>query len=270
MREFPQDGRIGLSFERLTLQPGLAHVYTTRDRQGGGNLSLSGARDADSAVKERVYWCERLGLNPADLVVCGQSHGNGIALVDDSDRGCGAFSPLTVIPDKDGLITQTVGLPLYVASADCASILIYGAPKSSQNGDSAVASDKPILGAFHAGWRGLAAGILTEAVQQMAAISSRPASSFEAGISPCIGLKSFEVGAEVADAAPDNRRVKIQGRWHVDLAGWAHEQLKNAGLLDGQIEIAGLDTFDQDRLFFSHRRDGGETGRMGFIASLCP
>ncbi len=258
MREFPQDGRIGLFFERLSLQTGVEHVFTTRDRTGGGNLSLSGNRDAEAAIQERVYWCERLGLNPAHLVVGGQTHGKGIAVVNETDRGKGAFTPATVLPHTDGLVTQTPGLPLYVASADCAAVLLYGQ------------GPKPILGAIHAGWRGLAAGILTEAVQLMTQQADLRPQNLEAGVGPCIGLKSFEVGDEVADSAPEARRVKIQGRWHVDLAGWAYDQLHEAGVPTGQIEISGLDTFDQERLLFSHRRDGEKTGRMGLIASLCP
>ena len=68
--------------------------------------------------------------------------------------------------------------------------------------------------------------------------------------------------------APEARRVKVDGHWHVDLPGWAHDQLEAAGFSRERIEASGLDTADRSDLFFSHRRDGGDTGRMGLFAVL--
>lgn len=256
MRENQCDGRIGLAFEGLSRGGAVKHVFTTRDREGGGNLSLSGGRDQAAARHERAFWSHQIGVKPGDWVVGGQVHGARIAVVDDQHRGHGALDPQTVLAETDGLITQTRGLPLYVASADCAAVVIH-APGSKQ-----------ALAVVHAGWRGLAAGILTHAVEQLAALAEVPPSEFLAGVGPCIGLTHFEVGEEVADQAPKNRRVRFGERWHVDLAGWAHDQLQEAGMVLGKIEASGLDTAELPRLFFSHRRDGDATGRMGLIAAL--
>lgn len=256
MRENQCDGRIGLAFEGLSRGGAVKHVFTTRDREGGGNLSLSGGRDQDAARRERAFWSEQIGVASADWVVGGQVHGANIAVIDDSHRGSGALDPSGVIANTDGLITQTRGLPMYVAAADCAAVMIH-APGSQQ-----------ALAVVHAGWRGLAAGILGNAVMQLATLSGRDPREFLAGVGPCIGLTHFEVGEEVAEQAPASRRVRFADRWHVDLAGWAHDQLQEAGMMLGNIEASGLDTAELPRLFFSHRRDGDGAGRMGLIAAL--
>jgi polyphenol oxidase len=256
MRENQCDGRIGLAFEGLSRGGAVKHVFTTRDREGGGNLSLSGGRDQDAARRERAFWSQQIGVASEDWVVGGQVHGATLAVVDDRHRGSGALDPQAVIANTDGLITQTRGLPLYAAAADCAAVVIH-APGARQ-----------ALAVIHAGWRGLAAGILAKGVQQLAALSGADPATFLAGVGPCIGLTHFEVGEEVAEQAPPGRRVRFAERWHVDLAGWAHDQLQEAGLIMGKIETSGLDTAELPRLFFSHRRDGDGTGRMGLIAAL--
>lgn len=256
MRELHCEERIGLAFEGLSREGAVRHVFTTRDREGGGNLSLSGDRDRSAALTERAFWSGQIDLTPSDWVVGGQVHGAQIAVVGDEHRGAGATDPAAVVPETDGLITQQPGLPLYVAVADCAAVLIH-AP-----------GPKPTLGVFHAGWRGLKAEILAQGVAKIAELSGGDPADFHAGIGPCIGLTHFEVGPEVAEVAPSSRRVQFVDQWHVDLAGWAHDQLQDAGLTLGNIEVSGLDTAELPRLFFSHRRDGDKAGRMGLIAAL--
>jgi purine-nucleoside/S-methyl-5'-thioadenosine phosphorylase / adenosine deaminase len=256
MREDYRDGRIGLAFEGISRKGGLRHVFTTRDRQGQGNLSLSGGRDRDAALAERATWSNWLAVDAPDWVVGGQVHGAEIAVVDASDRGRGALDPAQVIAETDGLITVVPGLPLYVAAADCAAVLLY-APGPT-----------PAVAVLHAGWRGLAAGVLSAGVAKLAEASGAESNAIMAGIAPCIGLNNFEVGPEVCEVAPEVRRVQFDGQWHVDLAGWANDQLRDAGLTQGHIEVSGLDSMERPDLFFSHRRDGEQTGRMGLIAVL--
>jgi purine-nucleoside/S-methyl-5'-thioadenosine phosphorylase / adenosine deaminase len=256
MREDYRDGRIGLAFEGISRQGGLRHIYTTRDRQGQGNLSLSGGRDRDAALAERSYWSKWLGISAEDWVVGGQVHGAEVAVVETAQRGRGALDPAQVIEKTDGLITTVSALPLYVAAADCAAVLLY-APGPT-----------PAVAVLHAGWRGLAAGVLSTGVAKFAEASGAETSAIMAGLAPCIGLNNFAVGPEVSEVAPEVRRVQFDGQWHVDLAGWANDQLRDAGLTQGHIEVSGLDSMERPDLFFSHRRDGEQTGRMGLIACL--
>ncbi|TAH38499.1 MAG: laccase domain-containing protein [Planctomycetota bacterium] len=268
MREIARDGRVGLAFESLVRRPELVHVFTTRGQaqEAGprtpgkdapaaptcsGNLSLSGGRDRQAALAERRFWSAWLDLHPEDWVVGGQVHGARIAAVGEGERGRGASDPAGAIPGTDGLVTTIPGLPLYTAVADCAAVLLLRPGRA------------PALGLIHAGWRGLRDGVL----RQAAAAMGEP-DEVLAGISPCIGLLHFEVGEEVAEHAPPRRRIRYRDRWHVDLAGWANDQLLQAGLRQAHVEVSGLDTFERPDLFFSHRRDGPDTGRMGLVAAL--
>lgn len=258
MRERIHHKRIGLAFEHLARRPEMHHVFTSKNRDGGGNVSLSGGRDRDAALRERQFWSDWLDVDPTAWVVGGQVHGNNIAVVDESHRGRGAVDPSEVIPDTDGILTCIPGLPLYVAVADCAPVLFFAQ------------GAKPWVGTVHAGWRGLKEHVLLHAVERICEHAQVDPQEVHAGVGPCIGLLHFEVGEEVVAYAPAKRRVQLgaEGQWHVDLAGWANDQLLEAGLPQKQIEISGLDTHERTDLFFSHRRDGQDTGRMGLLAVL--
>jgi copper oxidase (laccase) domain-containing protein len=112
---------------------------------------------------------------------------------------------------------------------------------------------------LHAGWRGLAGGILGDGARALA--GSGP---LHAAIGPGIGVCCFEVGDEVREAFgahPGARR----GR-NLDLKLIARRELRAAGV--EVVEDCELCTHCEPRLFFSHRRDGAQTGRQGGVAWL--
>jgi copper oxidase (laccase) domain-containing protein len=110
----------------------------------------------------------------------------------------------------------------------------------------------------HAGWRGLAAGVLERAVAEVQATA--------AAIGPGIGQGDYEVGEEVLAAFAGHEDAVAQGR-KIDLATIAEQKLRAAGC--GEIETAALSTADHE-LFFSHRRDGGVTGRQAGLVWIEP
>jgi hypothetical protein len=124
-----------------------------------------------------------------------------------------------------------------------------------------------IVGAFHAGWRGLLAGILREGVDALA----RPTRDLLFWIGPSIGSQSYQVGSDVRDAylTADSDYAEDfvadgPGHWKFDLAGAAVRQLRNLGV--GSIGRSRRDTFT-DADFFSFRRDG-PCGRFGTFIAL--
>jgi YfiH family protein len=229
-----------------------AHVFGARNANDQGNFAFSSGRDIAAATAVRKSWCEYLGANPALLVVGGQTHTDHVAIVDDQLKGRGALSPSTVIPGCDGLITTTPGLPLYVAVADCSAVLL---------------SAPGIVAVVHGGWRGLQSNILRVAIDKMVDLKADP-QQICAGITPCISGVSYEVGPEVAADCPTP--AKYQGRddrWQVDIAKWAQQQLVEAGLSPANIEVSGIDSGSDQRIF-SHRRQGVLAGRNGLLAVL--
>lgn len=210
--------------------------------------------DAPQAVIEnhrRIY--AALDLGAGQVVTARQVHSNRVAVVTGRDAG-------EVIPNTDGLVTATPGLGLLLRYADCQPILLYD-------------PEHYALGLAHAGWRGVALGIarrLVEAMQET--FGSRPRALL-AGLGPAIGPCCYTVGHEVAAAMgyalPDWKRVmRPEGEdgWQLDLEAANAQLLAAAGVL--QIEQAGICTACRNDEFFSHRADGGRTGRFAVVAYL--
>ncbi len=152
--------------------------------------------------------------------------------------------------EGDALFTAEPGLALAVAAADCVPVLLAG-PEG--------------VAAAHAGWRGLAAGVLGATIR---AATARP-DRWTAWIGPAIGPCCYEVGEDVAArvvaaSAPEVVLPGPAGRPHLDLPAAARRQLAAAGV--GQVHVLGHCTrCDAERLW-SYRRQGRAAGRnLGFI-----
>lgn len=152
----------------------------------------------------------------------------------------------------DGAVTRQSGRVLAILVADCLPVLFASA-------------DGTVLGAAHAGWRGLAAGVLEATV---AAMGVDP-QGLSAWTGPHIGPDRFEVGAEVRAAflAHDERAAagfaaNARGRWQCNLDLLARQRLGALGVQ--HITSAGLCTHSQAAQCFSYRRDG-RTGRMAAL-----
>ena len=154
----------------------------------------------------------------------------------------------------DAAITATPGVVLAILTADCLPVVF-------------AARDGCEIAAAHAGWRGLAAGMLEATVAAMAT----PASRLMAWLGPAAGPDAYEVGSEVFDAFVSRDRAAEAaflptrpGHWNVDLFRLARMRLAAAGIADGHVHGGGLCTISDPQRFFSHRRDG----RGGRIATL--
>ena len=152
----------------------------------------------------------------------------------------------------DASITDSAGKVCVVMVADCLPVLF-------------ATRDGRRVGAAHAGWRGLAAGVLEHTVRALGV----PPSELKAWLGPAISREHFEVGSEVRAAflatdagAVDCFEANARGRWQADLAGLARRRLAALGVTD----ISGGEwcTFADSEQFFSHRRDG-KGGRMAAL-----
>jgi len=157
-----------------------------------------------------------------------------------------------VMPEADGSWTRETGVACIVQVADCLPVL-FAAPEGAA------------VGAAHAGWRGLAAGVLERTAQAVAQAAGCAPHELSCWLGPCIGPRQFEVGADVLEAFGGGARFVSrprpdgQARWLADLAGLARDRLAAVGLRD----VAGgrWCTVEDPSTFFSFRRDG-ITGRM--------
>jgi purine-nucleoside/S-methyl-5'-thioadenosine phosphorylase / adenosine deaminase len=145
----------------------------------------------------------------------------------------------------DGLWTDEPGLPMLALSADCLPIAIGRAD-----------GDAPALAVLHAGWRGLAEGVVEAG---MRALGGGPAAAI---VGPAVGPCCYEVGPEVsARFDPDLTRDGILDLWDA-----AERALRRAGV--ERVDRVDRCTRCNPELFFSHRRSGPVRGVQGVIGAL--
>jgi YfiH family protein len=157
----------------------------------------------------------------------------------------------------DGLITNRSQVFLAVSIADCTPILIHDEKNNA-------------VAAIHAGWRGTAGKIVSNALHLMHEHFGTEGADCKAFIGACISYSNFEVGAEVAEHFTNDVKQYDSNRkkWFVDLKAANTNLLLAAGLKPENIEISHYCTVEHNPLFFSHRKEHGTTGRMMAVIGL--
>lgn len=219
-------------------------------------LNLGGHRSADGDAAEHVLanraaLREALGLPSAPRWLR-QVHGTAVF---DADTGAvdGALVPANgEEPKADASVTRRAGVVLAVLHADCLPVLLCS-------------DDGAVLGAAHAGWRGLAAGVVEATVAAMRV----PGERVIAWLGPAAGPANYEIGEEVRAAFVDGDAgaavaftATRPGHWRVDLYALARRRLAALGVMRAQG--GGRCTIGEPQAFFSHRRDA-RTGRMASL-----
>jgi YfiH family protein len=187
-------------------------------------------------------------LLPNEPVWLNQVHGTHVIDADDVWSGT---------PSADAAVTTTPGRVLAIMTADCLPVLL-------------ASKDGKVLGVSHAGWRGLAAGVIEQTVALMRAKQNNPAQTegeILAYLGPAIGPHAFEVGSEVRDifmaqnpaSAACFEQLQEKGKYLADIYGLATLRLNALGI--DCIKGGGQCTL-QNSDYFSYRRDQ-KTGRMG-------
>jgi hypothetical protein len=244
------------------LEAGVVAAFT--GRSGGTsaqphatlNLGLRVGDDLRRVLANRRRVATVLGLAGRPWALARQVHGARILTVEAMRLGQGPPEAKPPLGDADGLVTTDPGVVLAVLTADCAPVLLA---------DPAAG----VVGALHAGWRGLAAGVVEAGVAAMAALGADPAATTGL-VGPAVGGCCYEVGPEVREAVGDRLPAALattrDGRPALDPAAGAAQALALAGV--GQVTVAAECTFDLEERHFSHRRDAGRTGRQAGLIAL--
>lgn len=226
--------------------PAPANVKTMQTTRAGG---ISNAPYASLNLGEHVGDAplsvarNRIMLNtllPSEPVWLQQVHGTRVANAETS--GC--------LPQADACIARHREAVSVVLTADCLPVLLCDRQGS-------------VVGAVHAGWKGMVAGVIEAAVHSMDVAPQ----SLMAWLGPAIAQDAFEVGDEVrasfVSIQPQSAAAFIpgqQGKWFADLYTLARLRLEALGITS--IHGGGYCTYKESDKFYSHRRDG-VTGRMG-------
>jgi hypothetical protein len=241
----------------LLSELGVKHAFSTRlggvsaapfDSMNLGNPNGCEIQDESDhiAANYRILQ-DAIGFSNGERVWVHQVHGKTILRAS-------AGVPFDRSAKADAIVSHDPRRILSIRVADCVPVLLAG-------------DGGRIVAAVHAGWRGVVAGVVPEALGAM----NVDARSSVAAIGPSISGANFEVGPEViatfketmGDCAPVSEGNN--GKGHVDLRAAIARQLIEAGLSEGQIDITDRCTFRDREEFFSHRRDHGTTGRMAAL-----
>ena len=210
------------------------------------NLGSAAGDDPEAVDANRRAFSAALGARPVFLR---QVHGTRVVRIGAADA-----APGVPPSEADASVTTEPGIACTVLAADCLPVLF-------------AAADGSAVAAAHAGWRGLAAGVLERALAAVCDASGRPPADIAVWLGACIGPRAFEVGADVleamgadpADPPPTRFRPGRPDRWLADLPGLAADRLAAAGA--SRIQRSGACTVESPSRFFSYRRDG-VCGRM--------
>ena len=231
--------------------PGIGALMTTRAGGAsrapfeGMNLRFEVGDDPQSVAANRVTLAAACAAQPVWL---DQVHGTRVVRL----RGAGpADAP------ADASITTEPGIACVVQVADCLPVLF-------------AADGARAVGAAHAGWRGLAGGVLEATLAGLCEAADCTPSQVQAWLGACIGPQHFEVGADVLAAfgSPDHPAralhftPTVPGKWLANLPGLARARLRAAGV--ERISGGAWCTYADASRFFSYRRDR-VTGRMAAV-----
>jgi hypothetical protein len=225
--------------------PGIRHGFMTR---AGGvsegiyaslNCGLGSDDDRARVHENRRRVLGIVGIPATTLLTAHQIHSPDVLVVEE-EWGEGPR------PKADALVTRRTNIAIAASSADCVPIL-FADPEAR------------VVGAAHAGWRGAVGGVLQATVKQMCALGAQP-ERIHAGVGPCIGPASYEVGPEFpAPFLAQNpahacffRPAKREGHYMFDLESYVAAEL--AAMHLAEIEVAHRDTCAEAETFFSYRR----------------
>lgn len=261
--EIQKSGKVHYLPSRLMADRGVSvqgfttrHEGVSRPPYNSLNLGLSTLDSPHNVEGNRSILARAFGARVENLVNVTQVHGNDLLVLDQPNPDFSHFQKV----ECDGIVTNQPGVMIGVCVADCVPLLLLDPVRR-------------VAAALHAGWKGTAQGIAAKGVEAMAALfDSRPAHIL-AAIGPAIGPCCYEVDEPVAAAFQaqetdfdSSATPAAPGKWRLDLVRANLRQLLRSGIGEENIETSNLCVSCEKDLFFSYRRDGGETGRqMGFI-----
>ncbi|MFN1619708.1 peptidoglycan editing factor PgeF [Vibrio rotiferianus] len=194
--------------------------------------------DDPSIVEKNRAWLAQQANMPSAPIWLNQTHSTVVAQVS---------APTTQVLDADGVFTSASNVVCSAMTADCLPVLLTNTQGTQ-------------VAAVHAGWRGLANGIVENALELFSG-------EVMAWLGPAIGPQAFEVGEDVLQAFVDFDSQAhqaftprdVEGKWLADMSKLATQRINKLGIT--QVFDSGLCTFQDKEDFYSYRRDG-VTGRQ--------
>jgi YfiH family protein len=215
-------------------------------------FNIGDAREAVIENRKRIM--KAMGIR--NCVSAVQTHGSNVLVIDATMRKklFGGGQATIEVSDTDGFVTNQSSVGLMLQVADCQAILFYDPAKK-------------VLGMAHAGWKGLKHNISAAVVEEMIKLGSNP-SNILVGISPSLGPEHSKFSDPLRELGLDFEPFIHDKK--VDMWEYSRRQLMSLGIQERRIEIARIDTADEEEglKFFSYRREKGKTGRFAMVAYI--
>ncbi|HLD44385.1 MAG TPA: peptidoglycan editing factor PgeF [bacterium] len=209
----------------------LMHGFTTRELNN----------DYDRIAQE-------FGILPSQIYALKQIHSNQIVVL---ERGM----DLVDIPPGDAYVTSRKDVVIGIKTADCVPILVYEVKQD-------------VVAAIHAGYKGMLAGVIEKAIHHMTDHLSCQVEDMRVAIGPCISVDHYEVSPEIfqdfINVYANNVccQTYATARPHLDLRSTAKNILEGLGIHPEHIDVSKRCTYEEQDLFFSHRREPENKGRQ--------
>lgn len=246
---------------------GFQVIFTTRvggySKPPYENLNLGFHTDDKNKIvkKNRGKTYRSLNLSPDDIIFAEQIHSNNIKLVDINDKGSGGYNYNSSIKNMDGLISTDNSIILGGLFADCIPIYVMD-------------KNRGYFALIHAGWKGTYNNILLETINFFKYNLGSELKDLLIVMGPSISEENYEVKYDLIKKFKAKYNTTLNYYRKNNNSYWLNlKKLNKAIALDNGIKkenlyISQLCTFNRKKLFYSHRRDSGKTGRMAaFLTS---
>lgn len=217
---------------------------------------FSGRRDGSMSRhiehENRNAYFGKLNIDSNNVVTADLIHGSNVQIVGKEAMG-------RMIPECDGLVTNTKHVILSVTGADCFILFLYDPANNA-------------VGISHVGWRGLLNGIVKNTVQSFIDSFNTLPKDLCVGISPGIRVCHFEMSVADAIKFKDYPACVLQkdNKPFVDLPAIIKQQLYSLGIVEGRVEDSNMCTYCNEQEYFSYRRDKPKEvqAMLGYIGLL--
>lgn len=243
------------------------HAFSTRiggvskNAYSSLNLGINTDDDKSDVLNNFNIFAKAIGTDVSKMVLSHQVHSANIRVVGKKDLGKGILKE-SDIKEVDGLITSEKGVALVTFYADCTPLLILD-------------TKNRVIASVHSGWRGTLSKIAQKAVIKMQNEFGSLPKDLICVTGPSIKKCHFEVGEEVFNEfkAEFKKSCEINtifknNKYYIDTDALNYESLVDVGVLKDNISICPICTYCNNDIFFSHRADGGKTGRMCAVIEL--
>lgn len=236
----------------LSGEEGIKHFFSTKiggvssEEYKSLNLGIYTNDSKESVEKNFDIICSSLKMNK-NIAYLNQEHGKKVYIVTKEN--------VNALTGKkgDAIITNEKNIPIGIFTADCLPILLYD-------------KKEKVIGAIHAGWRGVEGKILTETLKVMKKNFNSDPLNIICAVGPCINKCCFEVSEEVAEKF--NFIMNKNNSIYVDLLKEIYSECIKENISEKNIDMSNICTVCEKDTFYSYRGDNGKTGRIGSFIEI--